>query len=571
MHSQASALQVLQQHTETKADTKDTTSAVTSECGIQASSDTVCRGSQIAPVTRDAGCQYEECPTSTIATRPAFTPTIIKPSPIKHTTTSATTSPTRSERDAAMFVAAKALQQLQQNSAVLAADESVLQNQMKSIQGCQVTGPVKFRDDSDNRLVMHSQASALQVLQQHTAENNKADTKETTSAVTSECGIQASSDTVCRGSQIAPVTRDAGCQYEECPTSTIATRPAFTPTIIKPSPIKHTTTSATTSPTRSERDAAMFVAAKALQQLQQNSAVLAADESVLQNQMKSIQGCQVTGPVKFRDDSDNRLDGTRDTSGLSLLQPGLMGSLPLTSYALLLDALNTSTANLGQHPQLNSLVKSSDQFSGATPTITKPSLLSSGGMCSGNNLLSNSNRLTSLCTSPLFSGKTTSRTGGPFYRGVSTTTTPSSIPTMVKPTVTKDAMDIDSLMNSVIEEHMGGKKQDMLHHRGDQGGCHFSRQSSANGDPIGDYDQMTPPFKRRRRTVFTERQLQGLEEAYSKSQYLDRESRINGRLAAAGVKPWIVWVVGVRIVRRRHPPPSNKLPLTLPTLLTLLG
>ena len=47
-------------------------------------------------------------------------------------------------------------------------------------------------------------------------------------------------------------------------------------------------------------------------------------------------------------------------------------------------------------------------------------------------------------------------------------------------------MDIDSLMNSVIEEHMGGKKQDMMHHRGDvQGGCHFSRQSSANGDPIG--------------------------------------------------------------------------------------
>ena len=45
-------------------------------------------------------------------------------------------------------------------------------------------------------------------------------------------------------------------------------------------------------------------------------------------------------------------------------------------------------------------------------------------------------------------------------------------------------MDIDSLMNSVIEEHMGGKKVvDGLHR--DATGCHFGRQNSATGDTLG--------------------------------------------------------------------------------------
>ena len=71
----------------------------------------MCRGSQVTPLTRDAGCQYEDTP-SPMTARPPTAPNVIKPSPLKQ---SIVTSPSKDqENQSAVFMAAKALQQLQQ-------------------------------------------------------------------------------------------------------------------------------------------------------------------------------------------------------------------------------------------------------------------------------------------------------------------------------------------------------------------------------------------------------------------------------------------------------------------------
>ena len=74
----------------------------------------VCRGAQVTPVTRDAGCQYEDAPVPMSCVRTATVPgpQIIRPSPIKQGPSSPTSS--ANNTDQAAFVAAKALQQLHQ-------------------------------------------------------------------------------------------------------------------------------------------------------------------------------------------------------------------------------------------------------------------------------------------------------------------------------------------------------------------------------------------------------------------------------------------------------------------------
>ena len=72
-----------------------------------------------------------------------------------------------------------------------------------------------------------------------------------------------------------------------------------------------------------------------------------------------------------------------------------------------------------------------------------------------------------------------------------------------------------------------------------------------------DYE-MTPPFKRRRRTVFTEKQLQGLEEAYGKSQYLDRESRLElCKKLSLSLHTVVYWFQNKRAISRRRGQPME--------------
>ena len=69
---------------------------------------------------------------------------------------------------------------------------------------------------------------------------------------------------------------------------------------------------------------------------------------------------------------------------------------------------------------------------------------------------------------------------------------------------------------------------------------------------------MTPPFKRRRRTVFTEKQLQGLEEAYGKSQYLDRESRLElCKKLSLSLHTVVYWFQNKRAISRRRGQPME--------------
>ena len=67
----------------------------------------VCRGSQVAPLTRDAGCQYEESSPRPLPSS-LLTPHVFKPSPIKQQKSSPPPTPD------SVYLAAKALQQLQQ-------------------------------------------------------------------------------------------------------------------------------------------------------------------------------------------------------------------------------------------------------------------------------------------------------------------------------------------------------------------------------------------------------------------------------------------------------------------------
>ena len=79
----------------------------------------VCRGAQVTPLTRDAGCQYEDAPVPMTSTRtPLITPHIIRPSPIKQRAGS-TSPPSSCQGDQAAFMAAKALQQLHQVAIIL--------------------------------------------------------------------------------------------------------------------------------------------------------------------------------------------------------------------------------------------------------------------------------------------------------------------------------------------------------------------------------------------------------------------------------------------------------------------
>ena len=74
---------------------------------------------------------------------------------------------------------------------------------------------------------------------------------------------------------------------------------------------------------------------------------------------------------------------------------------------------------------------------------------------------------------------------------------------------------------------------------------------------FSDYE-MTPPFKRRRRTVFTEKQLQGLEEAYGKSQYLDRESRLElCKKLSLSLHTVVYWFQNKRAISRRRGQPME--------------
>ncbi|KAL5255711.1 hypothetical protein ACHWQZ_G011063 [Mnemiopsis leidyi] len=414
------------------------------------------------------------------------------------------------------------------------------------------------------------------------------------STVTSECGIQAASDTVCRGAQVTPLTRDAGCQYEDAPVPMTTARMSLsTPHIIRPSPIKQRAESS--SPPSSQSDQAAFMAAKALQQLHQSpprcNSLISSPESILQTQIKALQS------QSLHENVTNKEPGTGD----ALRGIGLMNSLPLTSYALLLDVINRQSLNsasnanlLNQINQLANKQTSRGHSVVSSNSVLKPTptLLNTGGLCSAS-LVSSSLTSSALTSSALTSGAlrnggvltpttlpspllasssppvTLPHVGG-FLNGInyirSGTSPPVNIPTMlnrhtngkrglVDSSVNRD-VDIESLVDSVIDEHMNNKPDsnstELNDHMGGTKTCLYNRTELMN-----DYE-MTPPFKRRRRTVFTEKQLQGLEEAYGKSQYLDRESRLElCKKLSLSLHTVVYWFQNKRAISRRRGQPMD--------------
>ncbi|XP_063674024.1 uncharacterized protein LOC134811198 [Bolinopsis microptera] len=438
-----------------------------------------------------------------------------------------------------------------------------------------------------------------------TTEFHNADMMDST--VTSECGIQAASDTVCRGAQVTPLTRDAGCQYEDAPVPmTSARTPLITPHIIRPSPIKQRAGS--TSPPSSQADQAAFMAAKALQQLRQSptrcSAVLPSPESILQTQIKALQSQSLHENVINKDQPNGELLrglGEGNDSLMSLFQPGLMNSLPLTSYALLLDMINRQSLNSATNASLLNHINQqlANKQAGRGHNIVSsnsvlkptPTLLTSGGLCTGglvstslntsalnssslnSNGLRNSGMLTpTTLPSPLLATSSPSATFphvGGFLNGMnyirSGSSPPVNIPTMLRHSNGKRGLtdssvnrevDIESLVDSVIDEHMNNKpdsnSNNLNEHLMGTKNCLYNRSELMN-----DYE-MTPPFKRRRRTVFTEKQLQGLEEAYGKSQYLDRESRLElCKKLSLSLHTVVYWFQNKRAISRRRGQPME--------------
>lgn len=435
-------------------------------------------------------------------------------------------------------------------------------------------------------------------------------------AVTSECGVQAASDTVCRGSQITPSTRDAGCQYEETPTLIPQQRTSF-PSIIKPSPIKHLSPpmkkekhSPNTSPT-DPNSQNIFLGTKGLHSLnkaQSRSSPLSTD-TLIQSHLKQLQTQVLQDSLnRMKTDPLDQLNmrsmggGEEPNNISSLLQPALMNSLPLTSYALLLDMLNRQAAAGTNASQLASHLNQIQQLSKPTPTsissslsafpmnlnmnsslvkptpltsqslntvlsqaspLLKPSLSNSSllNSTSVSSLLSNSGGLLGRCTSPanLLSSTLNSH---PTMLSKSGTSPPNNKRFLIHPPVMmhrdsehtgKREMDIESLVDSVIDEHMSNNNNISSNYNDH---LNYSTQNCVfNRDIMNDYD-MAPPFKRRRRTVFTERQLQGLEEAYTKSQYLDRESRLElCKKLGLSLHTVVYWFQNKRAISRRRGQP----------------
>jgi len=289
-----------------------------------------------------------------------------------------------------------------------------------------------------------------------------------------------------------------------------------------------------------------------------------------------------------------------------LLQPALMNSLPLTSYALLLDMLNRQAAAGTNASQLASHLNQIQQLSKPTPTsipsslsafpmnlnmnssLVKPTPLTSQSLNTvlsqaGSPLLkpslSNSSLLNSTSVSSLLSNS-----GGLLGRSTSPanllSSTLSSHPTMLSKAGTsppnnkrflihppvmmhrdgehtaKREMDIESLVDSVIDEHMSNNNNNNIASNYNDHLSNYNTQNCVfNRDIMNDYD-MAPPFKRRRRTVFTERQLQGLEEAYTKSQYLDRESRLElCKKLGLSLHTVVYWFQNKRAISRRRGQP----------------